>query len=244
LTAQTTDTLNNYGLVTLSEPTSAAAEAYRLLCTNVQYSNTNNTNTAKSVHSILVTSARPNENKSEVVANLAVVFAQLDNRVILVDADLRRPSLHRFFGLSNDSGLTSYIHKTTTTTDSTPNSNGYANGSSLPLVQTSVANLRLLTAGPTTHNPAEVLGSAAMRNLLNQLQAESDIVLFDVPPVLAVTDASILAPRVDGVIMVFRSGHTKRQDTQAAKEQLQKVHANILGAVLSNVKGRQNSAGY
>jgi non-specific protein-tyrosine kinase len=244
LTAQTSDTLNNYGLVTLSEPTSPAAEAYRLLCTNVQYSNTNS-NEAKSVRSLLVTSARPNENKSEVVANLAVVFAQLDNRVILVDADLRRPSLHRFFSLSNDSGLTSYIHKTANkTADTASSSNGYANSSNLPLVQTGIPNLRLLTAGPTTPNPAETLGSAAMRSLLNQLQAESDIVLFDVPPVLAVTDASILAPRVDGVILVFKSGHTKRQDTQAAKEQLQKVHANILGAVLSNVKGRQSSTGY
>jgi non-specific protein-tyrosine kinase len=210
----------------------------------VQYSSNTDNNATKAIRSLLVTSARPNENKSEVVANLAVIFAQLDNRVILVDADLRRPSLHRFFGLSNDNGLTSYIHRTAKTADTAPGSNGYANSSNLPLVQTSITNLRLLTAGPTTSNPAEVLGSAAMRSLLNQLQAESDIVLFDVPPVLAVTDASILAPRVDGVIMVFKSGHTKRQDTQAAKEQLQKVHANILGAVLSNVKGRQSSTGY
>ena len=236
------NSLNAVGLVTLAEPTSAAAEAYRLLCTNVQFGDV-----AQPLRSLVITSARPDEGKSSVVANLAVVFAQMDQRVILVDADLRRPTLHQFFGVANEGGLSAYVLKAGGFRDNLlQNGNGknsYAN-SNLPLIQTSVPNLRLLTAGQQPSNPAEILGSSTMRELIERLKQESDIVLFDAPPVLAVTDASILAPRVDGVILVFRAGHTKRDDSQQAKEQLQKVHAHILGAVLSDVKARSKAASY
>lgn len=236
------NSLNASGLVTLSEPKSAAAEAYRLLRTNVQFGDV-----AQPLRSLVVTSARPDEGKSSVIANLAVVFAQMDQRVILVDADLRRPTLHQFFGVPNEGGLSSYILKAGGFRDNlTPNGNGKSgySGSNLPLIQTNVPNLRLMTAGQPPSNPAEILGSATMRELIEGLKQESDIVLFDVPPVLSVTDASILAPRVDGVILVFRAGRTKRDDSQQAKAQLQKVHAHILGAVLSDVKVRGKAVSY
>lgn len=228
--------LNTNGLVTLSEPNSAASEAYRLLRTNVQFNSLD-----KPLHSLLVTSAKPNEGKSSVVANLAVVFAQLDSRVVLVDADLRHPSLHYLFGVSNEAGLTTHILKNANSLNS---NNRSAYTGNLPLVQTSVPNLKLLTAGPLPPNPAEVLGSGAMRELIEQIGQTADIILFDAPPVLSVTDASILAPFMDGVVLVFRAGHTKREDSQEAKAQLEKVHARILGAVLSDVKGLKNSYSY
>lgn len=235
ISRNTNNGLNTDGLVTLTEPNSAASEAYRLLRTNVQFNSLD-----KPLHSLLVTSAKPNEGKSSVVANLAVVFAQLDSRVILVDADLRHPALHQLFGVSNDNGLTNHILKSAGLHNG--NRNGYS--ANVPLVQTSVPNLKLLTAGPQPPNPAEVLGSTAMRELIEQLGQAADIVLFDVPPVLSVTDASILAPFVDGVVLVFRAGRTKREDSQEAKAQLEKVHAHILGAVLSDVKSLKNSYSY
>ena len=182
-------------LVTLNDPRSQAAEAYRTLRTNIQFSSLE-----KPVRTLLLTSPRPGEDKSVAVANLAITFAQMGSRVALVDADLRRPALHTLFGLSNEQGLTTQLLNAASLA---PTDNRPDNG--LQLVA-SVPNLRVLTSGPLPPNPAEILSSTPMRDLIERLRAEADYVLFDAPPVLAVTDAAVLATRLEGALLVLRAG--------------------------------------
>jgi non-specific protein-tyrosine kinase len=211
----------------LSDPHSPAAEAYRTLRTNIQFSSLD-----KPVRTLLVTSSRPEEGKSLAVANLAVTFAQMGSTVALVDADLRRPSLHNLFGVSNEQGLTSFFL----------NAAGGKASNTIPFVNPGVANLKLLTSGPLPPNSSEVLGSQRMNELIERLKEEADYVLFDAPPVLALSDAVVLASKLDGAVLVLKSGKTSRDDAREAKEQLEKVHANLLGVVLNEVK--QGSAKY
>ncbi len=196
---------------------SPVCEAYRTLRTNIQFSSLD-----KAVTTLLGTSTSPDEGKSTIMANLAVIFAQNGNKVVLVDCDLRRPRLHELFGVSNAVGLTSAIIEETQ--------------SRLPVHDTAIPNLRLLPSGPLPPNPSEMLGSKRMEKLIGTLKAEADYVLFDCPPILAVTDAAVLARKVDGVLLVFSSGRTKRDHASRAKLLLEKVNANILGVVLNNVK--------
>jgi non-specific protein-tyrosine kinase len=234
---------NNPGpesLVTLLDPRAPAAEAYRTLRTNIQFSSIE-----KPVRTLLLTSARPGEDKSVAAANLAVTFAQMGSRVILVDADLRRPALHTMFGLANETGLTSAL----LSAGSAVPSNGKAKNSfpfadEIPLAQTHVPNLRLLSSGPLPPNPAEILGSSLMRDLIDYLRNEADYVLFDAPPVLAVTDAAVLAAKLDGTILVLKAGKTSRDAAREAKEQLEKVHANLLGTILNNARQSGSRYGY
>ncbi len=227
-------------LVTLLDPRSPAAEAYRTLRTNLQFSSIE-----KPVRTLLLTSPQPGEDKSVAVANLAVTFAQMGSRVILVDADLRRPALHTIFGLSNQQGLTSSLLNAGS---AAPANNGkgkiYSPFADLPLIQTSVPNLRLLTSGPLPPNPAEILGSSLMRDLIDYLRNEADYVLFDAPPLLAVTDAAVLAAKLDGALLVLKAGKTSRDEAREAKEQLEKVHANLLGSVLNNARQSRSRYGY
>ncbi len=204
-------------LITLRDPRAPAAEAYRTLRTNILFSSLD-----KPIHTLLVTSTSPDEGKSTTVANLAVIMAQAEQQVILVDCDLRRPGLHSLFGLSNEQGLTSIIleHKET----------------ALPLQDTSVPGLRLLASGPLPPRPADLLGSKRMEALIGRLQNEADIVLFDTPPVTAVTDAAVLATRTDGVLLVMQAGHTRRDRAREARRLLEKVKANIVGVVLNNAR--------
>jgi non-specific protein-tyrosine kinase len=215
----------------LSDPRSPAAEAYKTLRTNIQFSSLD-----KPVRTLLVTSTRPNEGKSLAVANLALTFAQMGNTVALVDADLRRPALHILFGVSNEVGLTNFILNAGKTSN-----NGRASGQ-IPFVPSDISNLKLLTSGPLPPNSAEVLGSSRMSELIERLKDEADYVIFDAPPVLALTDAAVLATKVDGTILVLKAGKTSRDDAREAKEQLQKVRANLLGVVLNDVK--QGNAKY
>lgn len=204
-------------LITLREPGSAAAEAYRTLRTNILFSSLD-----RPLRTLLVTSTAPNEGKSTTLANLAVTMAQAEQRVLLVDCDLRRPSLHTLFGLSNEQGLTSAI---------------LAQDDSLPPLQaTSVPGLSVLTSGPLPPRPADLLGSRRMAAMIERLSASADIVLFDTPPVVAVTDAAALAPRVDGVLLVLHAGHTRRDRAREARQLLEKVKANIVGVVLNGAK--------
>ncbi|GAB4431325.1 MAG: CpsD/CapB family tyrosine-protein kinase [Chloroflexi bacterium OHK40] len=204
-------------LITLRDPSSAAAEAYRTLRTNILFSSLD-----KPLHTILVTSTAPNEGKSTTLANLAVTMAQAEQRVLAVDCDLRRPSLHALFGLPNEQGLTSAILE-----------QGEA---PLPIQSTSVPGLSLLTSGPLPPRPADLLGSRRMGALIERLRAEADIILFDTPPVVAVTDAAVLAPRVDGVLLVLHAGQTRRDRAREARQMLEKVKANIVGVVLNGAK--------
>ncbi len=217
-------------LVTLADPQSPAAEAFRNLRTNIQFSSLD-----KQLRAILLTSARPDEGKSETVANLAITFAQAGNSVALVDCDLRRPRLHTIFGVSLEPGLTNVVLDAGGLT-SVAAKNGAANSFKFPFVQTGVPNLKLLPAGPLPPNPAEIMGSNLMREIIERLRDEADYIFFDAPPLLAVTDAAVFSTKLDGVLLVLKANKTKRDDAKEAKEQLAKVRANVLGVVLNNVK--------
>ncbi len=207
-------------LITIADPRSAVSEAYRTLRTNIQFSSLD-----RALRTILITSTVAEEGKSTTLANLAVTFAQGGNRTIAVDSDLRRPSLHRLFGVPNEAGLTTMVLE---------------ERNDLLLQSTDVPNLSVLPSGPLPPNPSELLASRRMERIVEILKAEADFVLFDCPPIVAVSDAAVLAPRVDGVLLVVSSGKTKRDSAARAKAQLETVNANIIGAVLNNVKGDRN----
>ena len=211
-------------LVAAIHPRSPISEAYRILRTNIQFSAVD-----KPLETLLVSSPNPIEGKSITLANLGVVMAQAGLSVILVDSDLRRPVLHKIFDLPNKEGLTSVL------LDGAPSLDGR-------LQTTQVENLRVLTSGPLPPNPSELLGSQKMKSLIETLKGKADVVLFDSPPALVVTDAAVLAGQVDGVFLVADAGSTRREITRRAKEDLVKVGANVLGAVLNKLSPR--GAGY
>ncbi|MEP7200138.1 MAG: CpsD/CapB family tyrosine-protein kinase [Chloroflexota bacterium] len=208
--------------MTLTNPRSPVSEAYRTLRTNIEFSSFE-----KQLHTLVVTSASPEEGKSTTLANLAVAMAQSGKQVILVDCDLRKPSQHVVFGLQNERGLTSLM---------VPD----ADLSNPPLQPTAQEGLQLLTAGPLPPNPSEMLGSKRMEEIIKRLGALADIVIFDAPPIIAVTDAAVLATKVDGVLLVVNAGGTKREHMQRAHALLKKVNAPLIGAVLNNVKYDQS----
>jgi non-specific protein-tyrosine kinase len=212
-------------LVTLSNPRSAIAEAFRTLRTNLMFSSVENP-----VSTIVVTAPAHTEDKSLVVANLAVTFAQADNKTILVDADLRRPSQHEIWGVDNERGLGTMMLDEAALADP-------------PLVETSVKNLLLLPTGPLPPVPSDVLSSQRMNEIIGVLKARANYILFDSPPVLAATDAALLGSKTDGVLLVLRAGHTRREHTARAREGLERVHVRVLGAVLSNAP-RENTSYY
>ncbi|ABY33362.1 MAG TPA: capsular biosynthesis protein [Chloroflexus aurantiacus] len=203
-------------LITLREPASAAAEAYRTLRTNILFSSLD-----KPIHTLLITSAEPTPEKSLTAANLAVTMAQAEQRVLLVDCDLRQPMLHTIFGLANEQGLTSAI---------------LDQEAPLAIQPTEVPGLSLLPSGPLPPRPADLLGSRRMEGLLHRLRQAADIVIFDTPPVQNVTDALVLSTRVDGVLLVVQAGRSRRDRVREARQKLEKVKANLLGVVLSNAR--------
>lgn len=204
-------------LVALRDPRSPAAEAYRTLRTNIQFSSLD-----MPLRTLLVTSTAPDEGKSTTLANLAVTIAQAEQRVILVDCDLHRPGLHALFNLSNEQGLTNAILN--------------QEDAALPVQPTPVAGLSLLASGPLPPRPADLLGSRRMEAVIERLKSEADMILFDTPPVTAVTDAAVLATRLDGVLLVLQAGKTRRDRAREARRLLEKVKANIIGVVLNNAR--------
>ena len=203
-------------LITLTDPRSPAAEAYRTLRTNLTFAALD-----KAIETLIVTSAAPDEEKSTVIANLAVTMAQGERRTILVDADLRRPGLHGIFGVANDRGLTTMIVEEMAIDDP-------------PLMDVGVDNLWLVPSGPLPPNPADILGSHRMERAIAAFKDRADVVLFDAPPVASVTDAAVLGTKVDGVLLVICAGHTRREHAQRAKDVLERVHVRIVGAVLND----------
>ncbi len=211
-------------LITVAHPKSPISEAYRVLRTNLQFSSLD-----KPLKTLVITSPNPTEGKSTTVANLGVVMAQAGKSVIVVDADLRRPVQHRIFGVENREGLTDML------LDETPTLNGR-------LKETGVENLHLLNTGPLPPNPSELLGSQRMRDLIERLKEEADIILFDSPPSLAVTDASVLATQTDGVLLVADVGRTRKSFARQGVERLRQVGANLVGVVLNRL--RSGRGGY
>jgi len=213
-------------LVAARHPRSPHAEAYRLLRTNLQVADVDHP-----VKTLLVTSPNPVEGKSVTAANLAVVMAQAGLRTVLVDADMRRPTQHRLFRLTNDLGLTSGLVQTEPTLD------GYVRA-------TDIENLSVVTTGPLPPNPAELLGSKRMQKLVATLKDYADMIIFDTPPCLPLADAAILARQVDGVVMVADAGKTRRDAVTKAKEAIERAGGRILGVVLNRVSPRGNGYYY
>lgn len=206
-------------LITITNPRSPISEAYRTLRTNLEFSSLD-----KPIRSMVVTSAAPEEGKSTTLANLAVTIAQSGKKVILVDCDLRRPSLNQLFNARGSAGFTDMMRDDALMTKP-------------PLQETNVTNLRILTSGTLPPNPSELLASRRMGDVIAALQQQADIILFDAPPVVAVTDAAVLASKVDAVLLVISAGKTKREHARKARVLLEKVNARLIGTVLNNVKG-------
>lgn len=204
------------------QPKSVEAESYRILRTNIMYSSFD-----KKIKRILVTSSEPGEGKSTTSGNLALAFAQDEKKVILIDCDLRKPSLHKKFRISNNRGLSDVI---------------IDRDKLNKCIQKRTEYLDILTAGKIPPNPSEMLGSQAMSSLLDELSNVYDVIILDSPPVLAVTDAQILSTKSDGVVLVVRAEKTKKDTVLAAKGVLDKVNPNILGTVLNG--GDKNKDNY
>jgi capsular exopolysaccharide synthesis family protein len=211
-------------LITLTDPRSPASEAYRTLRTNLSFYSLDNP-----IRTLVVTSPAAGEGKSTTVANLAVTMAQSGRRTILVDCDLRRPSLHDLFGVTAEPGFTNLVLDET---------------AELPLQPTQIENLWLLPSGPKPPNPADMLGSKRLDQILEQLTEQADIVLFDAPPAVAVTDAAILGAKVDGVLLVLKAGKTRRDHAERAKELLEKAKVRIVGVTLTNAPRDGSVGGY
>lgn len=212
-------------LVTYMDPKSINAEQFRALRTNIEFSQLD-----RELKSLLVSSSIPAEGKSTTSSNLAYVMAQTEKKVLLVDADLRKPTVHRTFKLNNEQGLTTLL----------ANSDLKFN----QVVQHSrELNLYFLPSGPIPPNPSEMLGSAKMSKLMNELNQFFDLVIYDAPPITAVADPQILATKVDGVLLVTRYGFTRKEEVKQAKKSLDNVNANILGFVM-NGQPISESSGY
>ncbi len=210
-------------LMMMDDPKSMVSEAFRMLRTNLQFVGVD-----KPLKKIVITSSNPEEGKSVVAANLAISIASTGSKVLLIDADLRRPKVHKLFFLENYKGLSSLLAGDLKIDD-------VAN-------ETPVENLHIITSGPIPPNPAEILGSAKMNQFIEKASSVYDIIIFDSPPVNTVADASILSSIADGVILVIEAGVTAREAAILAKEQLEKINARILGVVLN--KAKQSSEGY
>lgn len=207
----------NRSLITVTNPKSPISEQYRTIRTNIQFSTID-----QKLRSIMVTSSGPSEGKSTTIANLAVVFAQQGKKVLLIDGDLRKPTVHYTFHMSNTVGLTNVLTRQILLEEA--------------VHETKVDNLFVLSSGPIPPNPAELLGSSAMESLLENLYELFDIVLIDTPPVIAVTDAQILANQCEGCLLVVNSGKTEIDAIKKAKELLLQAKAKLLGVVINQRK--------
>jgi len=170
----------------------------------------------------LITSSDPKEGKTTIVTNLGVVFAQMGKKVTLIDADLRKPTLHRKVGLQNRTGLTSLFVRTMETLE-------------LITQKSEIPNLSVITSGELPPNPSELLGSKRMQTILQSLKENSDMIIIDSPPALAVTDSLVLVPLVDAVLLVVKPGFTKAKSALLIVEQFKRSNANLIGVVLNEL---------
>jgi capsular exopolysaccharide synthesis family protein len=203
-------------LAAFKNPKSRTAEAFRTLRTNIQFSSLD-----KELKCIVVTSSGSGEGKSTVMSNLAITIAESGKKVILVDCDLRKPSIHKKLGVTNSIGLTNMLVQGVKKEEC--------------IFKTTVNNLFVLTSGPIPPNPAELLGTKKMLNLIEELKEEFELVLIDAPPVLAVTDAQILSTIADGVIFVASYGEAQKNALVDAKHLIDKVGGKIIGIVFNKV---------
>ncbi len=204
-------------LLAHNSPKDPVAEQYRTIRTNIQFSGAD-----QGIKSLILTSSGTAEGKSTTASNLAAVYAQQGLKVLLIDADLRKPTVHYTFRLENHAGLTNVLTRQSTLGQS--------------VQETEVRDLYVLTSGPIPPNPSELLASHQMEELLKEMKQQFDMVIFDTPPILAVADAQILANQVDASILVVSSGKTEKEAALKAKELLVHAKSKLLGAVLNNRK--------
>jgi capsular exopolysaccharide synthesis family protein len=204
-------------IVTIYDPKSPVSETYRTLRTNIQFSSLD-----KKTQTIMITSSGPGEGKSTISANLASVMAQSGNKTLLIDCDLRKPNIHKMFGLSNVNGLSNLL------VEEIEIEKAVQHGP--------IENLNILTSGTMPPNPAELLGSEKMKNFINSLRKYFDYIILDTPPVVVVTDAQLISRISDGCLLVVSSRQVERDAAVKAKELLLKVNAKIIGVVLNKVE--------
>lgn len=212
-------------LITYYNPESPISETYRTLRTNIQYSSVD-----EPLRTLIVTSSSPGDGKTTTVANLAVTYAQEGKRVLIVDTDLRKPSLHHWFTVSNMVGLTSALTNQIHWSEAVKNTN--------------VEGLSLLSAGPTPPNPSEMLNSKKMQQLIEEFKEYYDLILFDASPALIISDSLIMAAKCDGVLLVINGGVTKRHHAEKLYVSLERVNAKVLGVVLNNKRKRERKKAY
>ncbi|XEC96225.1 CpsD/CapB family tyrosine-protein kinase [Paenibacillus tarimensis] len=198
-------------------PKSPITEAYKMLRTNIDFSNIES-----NVQTVMFTSTRMTEGKSVTTANIAVTYAQAGKKVLLIDADMRRSTQHQIFGVPNRSGLSSVLSNQCKLQEA--------------ILSTSVDHLSIIPAGPVPPNPSDMLASKRMESLMEQTKEMFDMILIDTPPILLVTDAQVVAANCDGTVLVIEPGSVKRDLALKAKASLTRVNARILGVVLNNVK--------
>lgn len=219
---QTTEAVS---LITLIDKSSPVSERYRTIRTNIQFASSAD----QQIKTLVITSSGPGEGKSTTSANLAVVFANSGQSVLLVDADMRKPTVHKTFLMNNSVGLSNVLSMEMDVKDA---------------VQRSIVpNLYVMPSGAKAPNPSELLGSTRMDNLINELREAYDFIIFDMPPVVTVTDAQIMASKTDGTMLVVRENVTRKDSLQKARELLTMVNANVLGAVY-NGSTDANDQGY
>lgn len=212
-------------MISIKNPKSHAAEAFRTFRTNIQFSSLD-----EELRTIVVTSTQPGEGKSTVISNLGITMAQSGKRVLLIDCDLRKPTIHKKLGIYNQDGLTTLLAKEKSFQEA--------------IRTTNINNFFVLTSGPIPPNPAELLGSKKMRALIEELKGQFDVILFDAPPVLAVTDAQILATYCDGVVFVASFGQAEKQALITAKELINKVGGKLIGVVINKIPSNSRSYYY
>lgn len=214
-----------YQLISHQHNKSVLTEEYRTIRTNIQFASFE-----QEVKTILVTSTNPNEGKSLTCINLAIIFATDNKRILYVDTDMRKPTGHKMLKLVNVHGISSYL----------------AGQKSIEeIIQpTHINNLSIITAGPIPPNPAEMLGSSKMKEFIAEIRPHFDLIFFDSPPILAVTDAPILAKQLDASIMVIHAKKTDRSLAQQAKKKLETANPRILGAILNNKKAKMRKSYY
>lgn len=213
------DTMQNgVQMETVKTPSSIISEQFKTIRTNIQFSNADHR-----YKNLLLTSSVASEGKSTVAANLAVTFADQGLKTLLVDADMRRPTVVSTFQISNQKGLTNYL------TDSKFDINEI-------IYRTSVSNLYVMPSGPVPPNPAELINSKKMDALIKLLSKELDLVIYDAPPILSVTDSQILSTKVDGTILVVKDNYSEKAAIKKAVTLLKNVDANIIGTILNNVE--------
>lgn len=210
-------------MITVVEPSSVNTEQFNTIRTNIEFSNAD-----KQLKSFVMTSATASEGKSTVAANLAVSFARQEKKVLLVDADLRRPTINATFKIANPVGLTNFL------TEHSVSANDI-------FYKTSIDNLYVIPSGPIPPNPSELIGSKRMGNLIESLQEAFDIVIYDAPPILSVTDAQLLSTRVDGTILTVRQGKAEKEAVKQAVKLIKHVHGEIIGTIFNDIKGSEDS---